>query len=163
MKVYLCGPIRGIAFGESQDWRAHAEQRLTELGHTVFTPMAGKDYLSKETIIKGTYEEHPLSTAVGIVNRDRFYVKQCDAILANFTGATKASVGSVCEVAWAHIWHKFIVLVIDKPYPENPHNHPFLTQVGVVVPTLDDAIDAIHVSRGRTLQKIHKWIWRNPF
>src|SRR5689334_10236156 len=97
--VYLAGPISGTTFAESTDWRASAAARLNHSGIDAASPMRCKSYLKTESVVKQTYDDHPLSTQHGIMERDRFDVERCDAILVNLLGARIVSVGTVMEIA----------------------------------------------------------------
>jgi hypothetical protein len=65
-------------------------------------------------------------------------VMRCDAILVNFLGATKVSIGSVLEIAWADAWRKPIIIVMEK---ENIHSHAMIREMaGFITSSLDEAI-----------------------
>jgi threonine dehydrogenase-like Zn-dependent dehydrogenase len=51
-------------------------------------------------------------------------------VYANFLGATKASIGSCFEVAWAHILGKHVIVVMEE---NNPHQHAFILEGADVV------------------------------
>jgi len=87
MKVYLAGPITGLTFEEGQDWRVEAQKMLSPLGIYGYSPLRGKEYLKKEGVLVGSYEESPLSTAKGLTSRDRYDVMSCDAVLMYLKGA----------------------------------------------------------------------------
>ena len=135
--LYCAGPITGVTYAESTDWREYVSGKLPPYIKAV-SPMRGKQYLANETNIKVSYPEHPLSTQKGIVCRDRADVMRCDMILVNFLGATKVSIGSVMEIAWADAWRKPIIVVMEE---DNIHRHSMLNEVsGFVVIDLDEAI-----------------------
>ena len=137
--VYLAGPITSLSFGEATDWRAYAMRMLSDSGIDAFSPLRAKTYLSKENNIKDHYDSNPLSTAHGIVTRDRFDTMHRDLILVNFIGATKVSIGTVMEIAWADACRKPIVIAMEKG---NVHEHAMLTEVsGYIVDDLDEAIE----------------------
>jgi nucleoside 2-deoxyribosyltransferase len=139
--VYLAGPITGLSFGNATDWREYARSRFNDAGIAAFSPLRANTYLSKENSLKDRYDNNPLSTAHGIVTRDRFDTMTRDLILINFLGATKVSIGTVMEVAWADAARKPIIIAME-PGAVNPHEHSMLTEVsGYIVPTLDEAID----------------------
>jgi len=138
--LYCAGPVSGTSYEECTDWRAYVASKLP--GHiTAISPMRGKKYLSAEKSIKDCYEEHPLSCQRGITCRDRMDVARSDMILVNLIGATKISIGSVMETAWADAGRKPIVLVMEK---NNIHSHSMLREVaGFIVDDLDEAIDIV--------------------
>lgn len=135
--LYCAGPITGVSYDKSTDWREYVASRLPAHIKAV-SPMRGKKYLASEKNVKDSYEEHPLSCQKGITCRDRMDVMRCDMVLVNFLGANMVSIGSVMEIAWADAWRKPIVLVIEK---NNVHSHAMLREVsGFIVSHLDDAI-----------------------
>ncbi|HAI63014.1 MAG: hypothetical protein UU64_C0006G0019 [candidate division WWE3 bacterium GW2011_GWF2_41_45] len=135
--LYCAGPITGVSYAECTDWREYVSSKLPQYIKAV-SPIRGKKYLANETTIKDSYQEHPLSTPKGIVCRDRADVMRCDMILVNFLGATKVSIGSVMEIAWADAWRKPIIVVMEK---DNIHYHSMIDEVsGFVVADLDEAI-----------------------
>lgn len=138
--LYCAGPITGVSYGESTDWREYVSKKLPKYIKAV-SPMRGKKYLADEKKVKDSYEEHPLSSQKGIVCRDRMDVMRCDMILINFSGANKVSIGSVMEIAWADAWRKPIVIVMEK---DNVHSHTMIREIsGFIVSTLDEAIKII--------------------
>jgi nucleoside 2-deoxyribosyltransferase len=138
--VYLAGPITGLSFGEATDWREYAIQQLSAAGIDAFSPLRAKTYLKQESNLADQYSFNPLSTAHGIVTRDLFDAMGRDLLLVNFLGATKVSIGTVMEIAWADACRKPIVIAME-PGKVNPHEHSMLTEVsGYIVPTLDEAI-----------------------
>lgn len=101
--------------------------------------MRAKDYLKKEKIIEGAYEDLVMSCLRGVYTRDRFDSMRCDVLLVNFLGAKKVSIGTVMEIGWADSRKIPIICAIE---PEgNPHDHPMIREaVGFRVPTVDEAI-----------------------
>ena len=135
--LYCAGPITGLSYGESTDWRGYVASKLPAHIKAV-SPMRGKKYLADEKNIKDSYEEYPLSCQKGITCRDRMDVMHCDMILVNFLGANNVSIGSVMEVAWSDAWRKPIIVVMEK---DSVHSHAMLREVsGFIVSDLDEAI-----------------------
>lgn len=138
MKVYLAGPISGLTFGESTDWRKGVESELGYLGISAYSPLRAKDYLESEGVLEGSYEQHPLSSAKGILTRDRWDVQTADLILVNLIGAERISIGTVMEIAYADAARTPVVLAME---PGNNHTHPMLEQAsGFIVHTLEEAV-----------------------
>lgn len=135
--LYCAGPITGVSYGESTDWRECIANKLPSHIKAV-SPMRGKKYLENEKVVKDAYEEYPLSSQKGTICRDRMDVMRCDMLLVNFLGASKVSIGSVMEIAWADAWRKPIILVMEK---ENIHSHSMIKEVsGYIVSNLDEAV-----------------------
>lgn len=139
-KVYLAGPISGQSYDGATAWRTLvADELLDEI--ECYDPMRGKGYLSGEKGIKDHYDEFNLSRTKGVVARDYFDVQRCDALLVNLLGATKVSIGTVMEIAWAYDKHKPVVLVMEKG---NVHEHGMILECcGYVVGSLEEAIGLI--------------------
>lgn len=146
--LYCAGPISGVSYGESTDWREYVAQKLPSHIKAV-SPMRGKKYLAGESKVKDAYEEHPLSCQKGITCRDRMDVMRCDMILVNFLGAKSVSIGSVMEIAWADAWRKPIVIVMER---DNVHWHAMVREVsGFIVSDLDEAIKIVNAVLSPTL------------
>lgn len=122
-KIYLVGPINGKTYEDAISWRKDAERELvarypdcrvlnplTGLEHLRGTGLLGEDGHDERRIFLNSYAHTVLS----------------DVVLVNLLGATKISLGSVSELAWAHDHAKGIVIVCE---PEgNPHDGMFLRQ-----------------------------------
>lgn len=124
--VYLAGPISGQSYDAATNWRADAMSMLGSVGIVGLSPLRGKEFLSNEDYIEGTYEHNHLGTAKGITTRDRLDVRNCDVVLMNLVGAKKVSIGTMIEVGWADAFGKPIVLVMENG---NLHEHPILETI----------------------------------
>jgi nucleoside 2-deoxyribosyltransferase len=140
MKVYLAGPITGLTYGGTTEWRDYAIKELDNVGVEGISPMRGKDYLLQETSIREQYDEYILSTQRAITTRDRWDCTNCDVVLANLLGATeRISIGTIMEYGWADAARNPIVTVMEKE--GNPHDHAMVREVsGYRVETLDEAL-----------------------
>lgn len=141
--VYAAGPITGLSFTGATDWRNDLQLLLKDKVK-VLSPLRAKDYLKNETVIGDSYEQekidspltHVLSSSRGITTRDRNDVMNSDIILVNLLGATKVSIGTVMEIAWADMLRKPVVLVMEKT--GNVHDHAMIREcIGFRVETLD--------------------------
>jgi Nucleoside 2-deoxyribosyltransferase. len=150
--VYLAGPITGCSFNGCTDWRNDAIAQLAQSGIRGLSPMRGKEHLShvKEFTSDGDkYRElygvnHVMSTNRGIMTRDRFDATRCSALLVNLLGATRVSVGTVMEIAWADAKRTPIVAVMEEE--GNPHHHGMVLEaIGFRVATLNEAIHVLKV------------------
>jgi nucleoside 2-deoxyribosyltransferase len=141
-KVYLAGPIDGESFDKATSWRNQTKETLQESGIRCFSPMRGKEFLNIEAnISEKLLPNDPLCSSKGITTRDRNDVINCDAILVNFTTATKISIGTILEIGMADILRKPIVIAMQ---PENIHQHIMVKEIaGFIVPTLEEAIAII--------------------
>jgi len=144
MQVYLSGPITGCSYRGATDWRTALTETLHLSGHRVLNPMRGKDYLLGCRKLSPLGEpDHELSTVHAIVSRDSNDVLRCDVMLVNFLGATQVSIGSVFELAWGWLQHKYVIVVMEA---ENPHRHGFVEQcASIVTDSLDEALHYLEV------------------
>lgn len=138
-KIYLAGPILGLSYDQSTDWRNSASRNLLDLGFTPLSPMRHKEYFGGFDAMPDAAEKYPLSSQKGIVARDRNDVLRCDAVLMYLVGAPKASIGTMVELGWADAFRKPIIAVMT---PSDVHWHAFVRELsGFIVPTLGEGID----------------------
>jgi hypothetical protein len=140
--VYLSGPIAGLTYSESAEWREYVTRCFPPHIQGV-SPLRAKRYLNDGRVITANQPpEFPLSTDRAINASGRFDTLRSDAILVNLLGASTVSLGTAMEIAWAYDHKIPIVLAIE---PEgNPHDHPMLRDcISVRVASLDEAIEAI--------------------
>lgn len=136
--VYLAGPITGISYGNATDWR-HWFADALPTSIEAFNPLRGKDYLRHEVEIKAEYKNVALSCARGITTRDYYDVRRADLVVVNLLGASKVSIGTVMEIAWAKAFQIPVILIIEEK--DNVHDHPMIQEsVGFRVNTLEEAI-----------------------
>jgi nucleoside 2-deoxyribosyltransferase len=145
LTVYLAGPIAGGTFDEGSEWRSKAAARLLRKGITALSPLRAKSFLKKVGVLSQTGVEHqhisPLSTSRGIMARDRWDCHTADIVLVYLLGATKVSIGTVMEIAWAHQARKPVVCVMEQG---NIHEHMMITEaIDYHVSTLTEAVDII--------------------
>jgi nucleoside 2-deoxyribosyltransferase len=139
--VYLAGPITGCTYKGCTDWRTEVNKQLANFSVYGLDPMRGKEYLGKEVCLGNNYA-NPLSCPRGIMTRDHWDCTRCDLLLVNFLGATKVSIGTVMEIAWAFDNQIPIILVME---PEgNLHDHAMINEAtGFRVSTLEDAVTIV--------------------
>lgn len=139
--VYLAGPITGCSFNGCTDWRNEAIRQLAPHGIRGLSPMRAKDYLKAEKEIVGSYEDKVMSCQRGIMTRDRYDSTHCDAVIVNFLGATKVSIGTVMEIGWTDLIRTPIICAIESD-GHNPHDHPMIREaIGFRVATMEEAIE----------------------
>lgn len=142
-KVYLAGPITGLSFGESTDWREYINNRFKVEAPQIFgfSPLRGKKYLKEHKQIAPEYDQWPLSTARGITERDKFDCKTSDIVLVNLLGAQSVSIGTVLEIGWASANGIPVVTVMED---DNVHNHAMVRETSsFVVDSLDKGFDVV--------------------
>jgi len=139
--VYLAGPISGLSFIESTNWRQYVIDNLdTQIEG--LSPLRKKEYLKDHDNITGHYDEWPLSTQRGIYARDRFDCHRADVVLVNLLNTQIVSIGTVIEIAWAAQNNTPVVLIMENG---NIHDHPMVREAcPFIVHDLDEAIGLVH-------------------
>lgn len=139
-KVYLAGPITGLTYDESTDWREKVHRDLQPDIETL-SPMRAKSYLKTlpADLIGDEYSDRILSTQKAITARDRWDTQRADLVIFNFLGAKVASIGTAIELGWADAARVPGILVIEKT--GNIHDHSMVRETtGWRVDTLEDAV-----------------------
>ena len=144
--MYGAGPITGLDYDGAQSWRDYAKEKLAEKGVKLVSPLRAKDYLRGIPALTadcaGYGELNCMSSPRGIMTRDHYDATRADAILVNLLGATRVSIGTVMEIAWA--WDNGVPVVVAMEETGNPHEHAMITEaIGFRVTTLDEAIHVI--------------------
>lgn len=141
-KVYLAGPITGLAFDDAQDWRADMRQMLEPVGIDCYSPLRQKHFLRSAGVLEGAYNHNPMSTDRGIMTRDHFDCQTSDLIFCNLLDAKRVTIGSVMEIAWAYAYRKPLVVAMEAE--GNVHEHPMVREaIGYRVPSLEHAAAVI--------------------
>jgi nucleoside 2-deoxyribosyltransferase len=147
MNLYLAGPITGCTYRGATNWRAAFAERAQELGYNVYSPMRGKEHLSRVRRLRPHGYDNPTSTDKAIMRRDSFDVKRSDVIVANLKGATIVSIGTVMEIGWGYLLGKFVIVVMGDG--DKVHDHAFVEQAAsIIVETLEDAETVLEVLAG---------------
>jgi hypothetical protein len=125
-------------------WRNYVTENLPEF--KCLSPLRGKSYLKDVGKIDDSTQKSPgyrdfLASDQAIMARDSFDTLTCDAVFVNLLGATRVSIGTVMEIAWAWEKRKPIVICMES---NNLHNHPMIRSSSPFVTTdLDSGIDLI--------------------
>lgn len=141
--AYLAGSISGCSFEGAVDWR---EEFIKNLPQDIvgLSPMRGKSYLQNEKNIADAYDDSVLSCSRGITTRDFNDCRRSDALVVNVLGATKVSIGTVMEIAWAKSFNIPIIMVIEKE--GNVHDHAMIREsIGFRVESLKEAMHVLKV------------------
>jgi nucleoside 2-deoxyribosyltransferase len=147
MNIYLAGPIAGCTYKGATDWRKKFAERALELGYNVYSPMRGKEFLSRIRRLRTHGYDNPTSTDKALVRRDSFDVERADVVLANLLGAERVSIGTMFELAWGYMLGKFVLVVMA--HDDKLHSHAFVEQsASVIVESLEDAETVLEVLAG---------------
>ena len=146
--VYLAGPIAGLNYAGATEWREAAIAALAEYGIRGLSPMRAKEYLahveefSQSCVTEGVV--NVLSTPRSVMTRDRFDATRADMLLVNLLGATRVSIGTVMEIAWADLTRTPVVLIME---PGNIHEHAMIDQaIGWQVGSLEEALHIVRAT-----------------
>lgn len=142
-KVYLSGPISSLSYDKAIGWTNYAKDQLSDHGIVGYKPLRGKEFLKDVTEMHAMgYSVNPMSTPKGVFARDRYDVESSDAMLINLLDAQRVSIGTMFEMAWAHMLHVPMVLIMEDG--NNMHEHIFVTEsAGHRVNNIDDGISLI--------------------
>lgn len=141
--VYLAGPITGLTYEGSVEWRDWFAQSLGQNGIAASSPMRCKEALRTVGVLEATCGQHPGHNARTVMTRDRFDATHCDVLLANLLGAERVSIGTCMELAWADL-ARIPTVVIMEPDGTNPHEHAMITEaIGFRVADLDSALRTV--------------------
>ena len=141
-KVYLAGPMAGLTIDEADKWRRELE---VEQGHVFefINPCRNKEQLREHgAMTQFGYDDAFMCSDQAVFARDTHDVHNADALLINFAGAQRISVGTVFEMGVAWERRIPIVSVIE---PGNPYDHIFTRQASSVY--VEDLTEGVMVLR----------------
>ena len=144
--IYLAGPMKGLSFEQANKWRKDFLMRCPQWLGTL-SPTRGSCHIKlKESLgdeeIANSYENHPMTSTVGINVRDFNDVRRCDMLVANINDMHSKSIGTIMEIAWARSFNIPVVLILPEDFPEDhPYNHSMLLYGVLTVKTLESAVD----------------------
>lgn len=145
MQVYLAGPISGLNYDGATYWRDYVKDELAEFGIKALSPLRDQAHLKSIGTFTDAAKEterlgDPMSTPKGLTVRDRWDAMRCDVLFVNLLHATKVSIGTVLEIAWAD--SQDIPIVVAMEEEGNPHEHSMINEItGFRVYSLAEAID----------------------
>ncbi len=139
--IYLAGPISGLSYSESTNWRQYVIDTLDPAIEGL-SPLRKKEYLKGEESLGDQYSDWPLSTQRGIYARDRFDCHRADVVLVNLLGTETVSIGTCMEIAWAAQNNTPVVLIME---PGNIHDHSMIREAcPFIVNDIDSALEVVH-------------------
>lgn len=139
--VYLAGPITGCTYGGCTDWRNDFAKAMPDCIES-FSPMRFKKHLENAGPIADNYPEHVLCSQRGIMSRDYFDCTRADIVVVNLLGATRVSIGTVMEMAWAYGNQIPTVVIMEKE--GNLHEHSMLREaMNFRVESIEEAIEVV--------------------
>ena len=107
-----------------------------------YSPLRGHEHLDGEGELRGSYPQHPLTTAAALTARDRHDCLSCDLLLVDLTGASEVSIGTCIELGWADAFRKPIVLVMEPK--GNVHDHPLVRSLCAFrVPNIEEGLQVV--------------------
>lgn len=144
--VYLAGPIDGLNYSKSTEWRNYAIEELAKNGIVGISPMRAKEFLKDYPKLTDEISDHVLASDSGVTTRDIWDVRRSDAILFNLLEAEKVSIGTMIEYGWASALNKPIITIIEdaKGKKRNVHEHLMIRSLsGFRVQTLEEGLAVI--------------------
>jgi hypothetical protein len=141
-KIYLTGPVTGVAPSERGDWRDKMRTAV-EPAVRLIDPLASG-------AIRSPLYRRPGSTlipsmqefAAQTIARNKEAIQSCDLLFANLLESRTVSLGSVGEIFWADAYRKPVLIVRDAL--GNPHDHLLLNQVATwIFFDIDQAISQV--------------------
>lgn len=140
--VYLAGPMTGQTYEETVAWRDWVREHLEESSFTVLDPARGVMFLEPDDVVKDAYTEHLTESKHIVFTRDKFDSTRADILLVNLLDAKRISIGTLMEMAWAHLAGRFTVTIMEPN--GNPHEHAFVREASsIVLPDIEEAVDYI--------------------
>lgn len=140
--IYLAGPMSGLSWRESLEWRWLVEDKLHSQWRIInpVRQQRGQDLdVPIEVQQQGQNDLLLQHTATGVTAQDEFYIDQSDWLLCYFLNAPKVSIGTVWEMGYAWGTGKKILTVLEKG---SQHDHPFVRRRShIFTPNLDEAIE----------------------
>lgn len=140
--IYAAGPIMGLSYDESVNWRDDAAEwlEINAPDTLLLSPMRAKWLLRnvKEMVANPQIEEDGPLSAHTMFSRDVSDVRRSNVLLANLRGSRQASIGTCIEIGIAHELQTPIVAVMTSA---DVHWHMFVREAAtVILPTLEDGL-----------------------
>lgn len=154
--VYLFGPLLGLTFKETIYWRKLAELYLAPHIET-FSPTRGLIVGNADEPFHEEYGHDIMHQARAFTIRDLHDIIQTNAMLGNFEGATRASIGSAIEIGYGFALQRPIITVVPNvreitsrsvtdytkiDSPLDIHDHPMIRETTLVTTSLKEALRA---------------------
>ena len=156
---YLAGQITGLSWEVAKEGWRYKFKRLMETGvhggsQTIvdcISPMRGKLRPVGGGVMgsEGDSLGQAIATNKAILTRDYNDVSRCNVMVANLVGMTTVSIGTCCELGFAHANRIPVVLIMEKD-GTNPHQHCFVTEIaGYWTESLSEAVTLVrHIIGG---------------
>ena len=131
-RIYLSGPIAGLTYVESTQWRYEVFEELADFAEILdpmrdVKPPDDPGFTPDGVGFEFGSIDPAMMTDRGIYTRDYNDTVNSTILFVNLLGAKKASIGTVAEIAWANE-KRIPVIVIMEP-AGNPHDHPFIREM----------------------------------
>jgi nucleoside 2-deoxyribosyltransferase len=132
--VYLAGPISGLSYHATTDWRIKVRRALLPdiQALSPLRDIGQEDY----------FNASGLASEVAVFERDAFDIRRSDLLLVNFLGAERPSQGTLWELGYARALGKNCIVVMEPS--GNPHDTYFPRQsASVRVDNLPEAVEIV--------------------
>jgi len=126
--TYLCGPMEQITVERMTGWRKDAASYLNERGIDVLDPTRRVSF--HDQLVNGDMkledEVRTMNISKRIFKQDLEDVANSKVVLADVRRSSGKGTGTACELMFAHMKNKIIILWADKE--DRPH--PFIEAMG---------------------------------
>jgi len=140
--IYLAGPITAKTIKEANDWRDDVIAKLAVRGIIGVSPLRCEPPRGERYTLSDA--DPKFGTARAIASKNVSDVRDCKLTLAYLPTVLNdpwPSLGTICELSWAHMLGKPTILVSDD---RRITEHPVINaNAGWIVGTLDEAVEII--------------------
>jgi len=130
--VYTAGPIEDCTVEEMTGWRQRAASYLGERNILVKDPTRRLSFhvqLGDKDLVQEKFKDRSLNISKRIFKQDLEDIHMSKVVLADVRRSAGKGTGTACELMFAHMNNKIIILWQDKDdYP-----HPFLTAMATEI------------------------------
>lgn len=137
-RIYLAGPMDGLAYADAMNWRATLSVWLRPYDIQALSPMRDQQ-VPADGVVRDVGECFYGSPAV-FTERDLLDIRRSDLVLVNLNDQVKPSIGTAVEIGYAYALQKPIVLVAE----EGTDIHPMVEYMTPLrVDTLSDGFSMV--------------------
>lgn len=149
INVYLSGPMSGLTLKQAKSWRNSIINKTHWKAHKSFIfldPLRHHEAENDSVVIDASPEffshlkppANLFSSDKAMFNRDLTDVKRADCVIVDLR-VKENSIGTVAEIAWAHLLGKPIIAI----HQQGGIKHPFLREMTTY--SVDNETQAVEV------------------
>jgi len=119
--IYLAGPIEDVSHHQMTGWRIQVKREADESGIKILDPTRRITFHDQlEPFVQDTHRS--MNICKRIFKQDLQDIADSRVIIADVRRSSGRGTGTSCELMFAHVHHKIIILWAD----EEDFPHPFL-------------------------------------